>query len=77
MLDCPVYLFSTNGAYFKHPDREAVARVIKLGGAKPALHFNYRTDSNSCWDRQPLREKYGYSTVFPPADQAGLTLEWP
>jgi beta-lactamase superfamily II metal-dependent hydrolase len=76
-LDCPVYLFSTNGAYFKHPDREAVARVIKLGGAKPSLHFNYRTDYNSCWDSQPLREEYGYSTVFPAAGEEGLTLEWP
>ena len=33
-LDCKVYLFSTNGAHFKHPDRQAVARVIKWGGAE-------------------------------------------
>ncbi|HEX4496997.1 MAG TPA: MBL fold metallo-hydrolase [Thermoanaerobaculia bacterium] len=76
-LDCPVYLFSTNGDYFKHPDREAVARVIKLGGLKPSLHFNYRTDYNTRWDHQPLRDEYGYSTVFPAADETGLTLEWP
>jgi Metallo-beta-lactamase superfamily len=75
-LDCPVYLLSTNGAYFKHPDREAVARVIKLGGAKPALHFNYRTDYNTCWDSQPLRDEYGYSTVFPAVGEEGLTLAW-
>lgn len=75
-LDCPVYLFSTNGAYFKHPDREAVARVIKLGGGKPALHFNYRTEYNTCWDSKALREQYGYTTVFPAAGVEGLTLEW-
>jgi beta-lactamase superfamily II metal-dependent hydrolase len=75
-LDCPVYLFSTNGDYFKHPDREAVARVIKLGGLKPSLHFNYRTDYNTCWDSKPLRDEYGYSTVFPTGEM-GLTLEWP
>ncbi|HET9212008.1 MAG TPA: MBL fold metallo-hydrolase [Thermoanaerobaculia bacterium] len=75
-LDCPIYLFSTNGAYFKHPDREAVARVIKLGGAGPALKFNYRTDYNAPWDSRSLREKYGYSASFPPPGEEGLMIEW-
>jgi hypothetical protein len=75
-LDCPVYLFSTNGAYFKHPDREAVARVIKLGGASPALKVNYRTDYTAPWDSRSLREKYDYSATFPPAGEEGLVIEW-
>ncbi len=75
-LDCPVYLFSTNGAYFKHPDREAVARVIKWGGSKPALNFNYRTGYNTVWDSKRLRDEHGYMAIFPPAGQEGLTFEW-
>src|SRR5262245_29892407 len=53
-LDCKMYLFSTNGAYFKHPDRQAVARVIKWGGAQPKLIFNYRTQYNDIWAGKPL-----------------------
>lgn len=75
-LDCPVYLFSTNGAYFGHPDREAVARVIKLGGEGASLQFNYRTDYNSPWDSKRLRDQYGYRTVYPETPEGGLTLEW-
>jgi hypothetical protein len=74
-LDCQTYLFSTNGAYFKHPDREAVARVIKFGGPKPGLNFNYRTSYNMIWDSRPLREEHGYTAVFP-EDEDGLTFEW-
>jgi beta-lactamase superfamily II metal-dependent hydrolase len=76
-LDCKVYLFSTNGAYFKHPDREAVARVIKLGGPQPELTFNYRTDTNAIWDSKPLRDAHGYTVSFPTAQEAGATLQWP
>ena len=75
-LDCNMYLISTNGSYFKHPDQEAVARVIKFGGPQPELRFNYRTDYNSVWDSKPLRDEYGYTTVFPAPGEDGMALEW-
>jgi len=75
-LDCKKYLFSTNGAQFKHPDRQAVARVIKWGGAQPELSFNYRTKYNEAWDGKPLRDRYGYTTVFPKSDSTHVVLEW-
>lgn len=75
-LDCKKYLFSTNGAHFKHPDRQAVARVVKWGGAEPELSFNYRTKYNEDWDAKPLRERHGYTTVFPESDSAHVALEW-
>jgi len=75
-LECPAYLFSTNGAHFRHPDRQAVARVITWGGTKPELTFNYRTQFNDVWGGQPLRKKHGYKTVFPKADGAGALIEW-
>ncbi len=75
-LDCNMYLISTNGSYFKHPDQEAVARVIKFGGPQPELRFNYRTSYNTVWDSKPLRDAYGYTTVFPPPGEDGMALEW-
>ena len=74
-LDCKRYLFSTNGAHFKHPDRQAVARVIKWGGAQSELTFNYRTKYNDMWEGKPLREKHGYTTVFPRSDKEGVVIE--
>jgi hypothetical protein len=76
MLDCKRYLFSTNGAYFKHPDLQAVARVIKWGGPQPELSFNYRTKFNQAWDSKPLRQRYGYTTVFPASDEEHMSFEW-
>jgi beta-lactamase superfamily II metal-dependent hydrolase len=76
VLDCKQYLFSTNGAHFKHPDRQAVARVIKWGGSQPELSFNYRTEFNNAWDGKPLRERYSYTTVFPKSDTEHVSFEW-
>lgn len=73
-LDCKTYVFSTNGAYFKHPDREAVARVIKWGTTNPKLIFNYRSKFNSVWENKALQEEYGYSASFPEAGSEGSAL---
>ena len=40
-LDCRHYVFSTNGDHFAHPDRQAIARILKYGGTRPSLYFNY------------------------------------
>ena len=72
LIDCDQYLISTNGNHFAHPDREAVARVIKYGGANPQLYFNFRTEFNEVWAREDLQEKYGYSTVYPNPDDSWL-----
>ena len=68
-VQCGKYLVSTNGAQFKHPDREAIARVIKHGGASPTLYFNYDTTLNSVWGTPTLKEDFEYEAVY--ADQGG------
>ena len=73
-IDCHSYLFSTNGAYFRHPDREAVARVIKYGGEEPRLVFNYLTDHNRMWDDPGLMDQYGYSVQYPEDQLAGIEV---
>jgi hypothetical protein len=73
-FDCQRYLFSSNGAIFGHPDREAVARVILKGGSSPTLLFNYRSKQNLVWDDADLKTQYGYETIYPPKGRAGLTV---
>lgn len=74
LLDCRKWLVSTNGNKFKHPDAEALARVVKYAGGKPRFYFNYRTRFNEFWDRADVREKYGYSATFPPDDTPGIVV---
>lgn len=71
LIDCPRYLISTNGSYFKHPTAAAVARVIKFGGKKRTLFFNYKTQFTQVWDAQSWKQKYGYDVVFPDTQNNG------
>ena len=72
---CARYLFSTNGAQHRHPDREAVARVIKFGGPAVQLLFNYRTTVNAVWDDPNLMQDFGYGVRYPEAAGGGLALD--
>ena len=74
LLDCPRYLISTNGDHFNHPDRQAIARILKYGGPGVELHFNFRTPQNEIWARPDLQEKHGYRTVYPGADERGIVV---
>lgn len=74
LLDCHHYLLSSNGDHFCHPDRQAVARIIKYGGERPSLHFNYRSRYNDVWAGADLQEKYSYSAHYPDADATGLAV---
>ena len=72
---CRRYLVSTSGAVFGHPDREAMARVIKFGGPTPTLCFNFTSAKNRIWDDDTLRADHGYETVYPGAGEEGLAVE--
>jgi len=74
-IECPRYLFSTDGTQFKHPDREAAACVIRSGGPHPELLFNYRSEYNKLWDNTQWMEKYGYSVKYPDEHQEGLQVD--
>jgi hypothetical protein len=76
LLWCRRYLFSTNGNYFHHPDRESVARVIRHGGRDPMLFFNYYTEHNRIWDDVRLmRGKYPYEVFYPEAGGCSISIE--
>jgi hypothetical protein len=74
LLDCRNYLISTNGDHFNHPDREAIGRVIKYGGTRPRLWFNYRTALNEVWETAELQQKHGYEATYPELGQQGLIV---
>ncbi|MCM8857887.1 MAG: MBL fold metallo-hydrolase [Candidatus Thiodiazotropha sp.] len=74
-LACDRYLISTSGAYFKHPDQAAIARVIKYGGDMPSLLFNYVTKYNKIWADTSLQQNHGYRALFPPQEAKGISIE--
>jgi hypothetical protein len=74
LIDCPRYLISTNGSYFKHPTAEAIARVLKFGGAGKTLYFNYASDYTSLWDDDELKEEYDYGVEYPGDEDGTLRV---
>lgn len=71
---CDRFLFSSNGSKTRHPNEEAVARVLATHD-KPELLFNYRTRFNEAWGRADVVERYGHTAVFPSDGQTGLLVE--
>ena len=70
------YLFSSNGAQFGHPDREAVQRVIgRSTGVKPTLYFNYKTQKNEEWASLDTQRMLNYSAVYNPDEEKPLVVD--
>lgn len=63
-VDCRRYLFSSDGTIYKHPDPEAVARVILYGGPRPILTFNCRTKFTEPWANPAYLRRHRYSVEF-------------
>ena len=76
LIESPKFLFSTNGAQFHHPDREAVQRVIgRSMRTKPRLYFNYKTQYNQEWAAPELQQELGYSTEYNGDESKGMVVE--
>ena len=69
------YLISSNGDIFRHPDDEALARVVLGAPAGATLHFNYRNPRTERWADPALRAAHGYEVRFPDSPAAGTVLE--
>ncbi len=73
-VNCPNWLFSTDGSRFKHPDAEAVARVLAFGNhPNPLLAFNVPSRFNWWWDDSQWMARFGYTVRYGDAED-GLTL---
>lgn len=75
ILACPRYLISTSGARHSHPNDIAMARILKHGGARKEICFNYSSRA-ALWDVEALRDEFGYTVRSPEEDEDGfLTLD--
>lgn len=66
LLECPRYLVSTDGTRHRHPDHEALARVLLHGGRKPRLVFNAEVGTTADWNGVRLSAAWPeYDASFP------------
>lgn len=76
LVESRAFLFSTNGAIFRHPDREAVQRVIgRSDRTEPTLYFNYETDTNREWRSAPLQGRLKFGAVYGPPHGASIVVD--
>lgn len=74
LMDCPLLMVSSNGAYFDHPDPECLAKCLKHQLRPTTFAFNFRSPQNKKWADADWQEAYAYSAVYPPAGEEGLTV---
>jgi hypothetical protein len=88
LLQSNRYLISTNGKIFKHPDEEAIARVLVNGGDKAQIFFNYASETTLPFKKKRVRrpvsgKQRGGSKrasqeppfVYPAGDEDGLLVK--
>lgn len=62
-ISCSSWLVSTDGTRFRHPDKEAIARIIAYS-KHPKLHFNVKSKFNSWWNDADWQRKFSYEATF-------------
>ena len=76
--DCRSYLISTDGSGHRHPDHQALLRVLRYSSQAPQLLFNYDADTTRPWrDSKADVVRAGfqdYQTSFPDNPADGLIL---
>ncbi|MCA9923787.1 MAG: MBL fold metallo-hydrolase [Anaerolineales bacterium] len=79
-VKCGSYLISTNGAQHKHPDHQALLRVLRYSSLQPCLAFNYEAETTHMWRDDPAAVgQLGlgtYKTKYPDDASRGLILQW-
>lgn len=76
LIDCPRFLISTNGDQFKHPDAEAVQRIIARSVHQPpTLCFNYDSETTRPWGSAEKQAALGYVAEYNPAAGRPYVIE--
>ncbi|MFL7906025.1 ComEC/Rec2 family competence protein [Azospirillum argentinense] len=73
-VKCDRWAISTSGSQFKHPDREAIARIISGSPGPVGLFFNYDTTFTRYW-RNPPKQAYAFTPEY--GDEGYLTVDIP
>lgn len=74
-LKCGRYLISTNGKTNRHPDFEALARVIVDGGREPELIFNYDAEHILPWRDKKLRDAPKFRAIIGNGANGGVSID--
>ncbi len=73
-IDCPLWVFSSDGTTFRHPDAVAISRVLRDAGRPDlTLAFNVPSTFNGWWADAEWQRLFGYIPTYGEKD-AGLTL---
>lgn len=69
LLESSLWLVSTNGSRHRHPDPEAIARIVLSKPAGKKLQFNYATKYNKVWENADLQARFDYTVGYGPDAQ--------
>jgi hypothetical protein len=73
-VDCPLWVFSSDGTTFRHPDAQAIARILQFGAhSTPTLAFNVPSTFNGWWNNDVWRELFEYQVRYGTIED-GLTV---
>jgi hypothetical protein len=71
--DCPLWVFSSDGTTFRHPDAIAVGRVVRHAGGRPRMAFNVPSTFNRWWENPGWIDLFGYDVAYGDAED-GITI---
>jgi hypothetical protein len=78
-IDCRRFIVSTDGTVHRHPDHQALLRILRYLPTRPELLFNCRADTTRPWEESKsdvTRKFQDYDTRFPTVPADGLTLSF-
>jgi len=74
-VECDRWLISSDGTRFRHPDAEAIARILAFCTvATPLLCFNVPSKYNGWWDNPEWFDQFDYDVEYGTVDD-GLTID--
>ena len=74
-VECHNYMISKSGAKFKHPSKEAIAKIIKYGGDKCTIWFNYESPFTKVWKNSDLTDQWDYQVKYAADDAHSIRLK--
>ncbi|CAM3163133.1 MBL fold metallo-hydrolase [Corallococcus sp. ZKHCc1 1396] len=75
LVECSDFLISTDGTRFRHPDAQAIARIVSAKrGVR--LHFNTASVPASQWKSESLQVRHGFTTTYPASEGGSRVLTW-
>lgn len=79
-ISCSRYLISTDGSTHRHPDHQALLRILRYSRHKPELIFNDAAATTQDWrtkNQDVLKQGFqNYETEFPQTPTEGVVVRF-